>query len=395
MILPFVSMLPNTSTWRTFYDAPAGEAFISLSNEGYRVVGGSVDRAEPPVPVSSFNSAATAAVYLAHTRIPIPSFLREPLPLTANLSSTWEVLIKPSSETLLHCRLPFPLTMEEVRAREANVLQLYGAEMADALQQWWWERAGSQGVYGEGEQMLTDIEQWYIVCPFEGVYRVNSGSLRSAVLLKEKKKRQGDIMKCHQGKSVEVLHRTTLPDRRDASGNKKPAPVVDQELELQQQKMEDRMVKDFMTENLRCSPSFYRLLREDDDPVFQAAFSRLGEFDWEKSRPQWNPTLRSWEMWYPSTQRCTELSSSTVATTTAPVEYFWRTRVLLKCFRERGSPIQGEYHDVGTDRRPRWQVTEVRQRCLLEVELSSDLVCLWDDYLDQLNVNPIPCVELS
>lgn len=167
------------------------------------------------------------------------------------------------------------------------------------------------------------------------------------------------------------------------------------ELERRKNKTEETLVENFEKEHLRCTPTFEQLVVDEEDVLFQEAFTRIGEYDKVKSRPAWNPALRAWEMWYPSTQLCTELSANTTSTTTGTGEYYWRTRVMLKCFRERGSPIGGKYYDLGTDYSPRWRVTEVRQRCLMEIELSSDLVCLWDDYLDQLSLNPIPCVEIS
>lgn len=42
-----------------------------------------------------------------------------------------------------------------------------------------------------------------------------------------------------------------------------------------------------------------------------------------------------------------------------------------------------------------WSITEVRQTCVYEVEISTPFVCDWDDVLDSFSVNPIPCAQLD
>lgn len=167
------------------------------------------------------------------------------------------------------------------------------------------------------------------------------------------------------------------------------------------------------------------------------------------STPRWNADLRAFEMWYPSSTPCME--GRIVRPTTTPTSSssesddtgrYWKTRFVFRCLksserpflpdldapapeapphhktpggqRQAGSPgshayspwwsgggdgmdedeAEGSGDTVGKGTIT-WSITELRQECLMEVELaSSGLVCLWDSYLDQVRLNPIPCVEI-
>eukprot|EP00796_Vickermania_ingenoplastis_P006747 gene6747-4840_t len=409
VVLPSYAMVPNSSVWDTFYHAPAGSALLSLSAEGHRIAGGSLDKEEPSVLISTHHLAETAAVYLDRYSIPVPAFLRVPLLLQANLSGTWEVLAKPSSKTLLHCRLPYPLTLNDVRSRESEALRRHGTAMSDALMQWWRVVTSPDGFYGDAEQSLTGVKQWYIICPDIGVYRVNGGNLLSALLMKQKKKREREVRQClrpHLSLRGEISLEAEDEDEAGGAGIEPAAPTGSMFADLppiddiddlveRRKKIEKKVLATFEQDHLRCGPTLHRLLATPEEPLFQAAFFRVGDYDPDVSRPQWNDALRAWEMWLPSTNPCTELAAPNSINISAHA--LWRTRILLKCYADRGSAEKGGYgyEDIGKDARRLWRITEVRQRCLIEVELTSDLICLWDDYLDHLHVNPVPCVEMA
>lgn len=171
------------------------------------------------------------------------------------------------------------------------------------------------------------------------------------------------------------------------------------------------------------------------------------------SRPRWNADLRAFDMWYPSSTPCMEGRTVTgdphpTATSSSPAaddaRRYWKTHFVFRCRkgvegpfpRDRdgpapeapphhhtpGGPRQGggaggshayshwwsgggdgveEDAEVDESRSSEehgtitWSVIERRQECVMEVELaSSEVVCLWDSYLDQVRLNPIPCVEI-
>lgn len=225
----------------------------------------------------------------------------------------------------------------------------------------------------------------------------------------------------------------------------------------QKQKEMDALVHSFQREKLRCGPSFYHLLESDVNPLLKAAITKVGEYrphshreethtPARNSRPRWNADLRAFEMWYPSSTPCmqertlatvsTPSSTSSVSQDDAAIQY-WSTRFVFRCRRGRGSTFpndedaphpgapphhrtpggpsrtafdmggrhgnDGVDEDAGKGKSGKgspwsmsWSIAELRQKCVIEVEMaSSELVCLWNSFLDQSRLNPIPCVDLD
>lgn len=401
-------LYPGSPTWNVLYETPAGNAALNIHIEGYRILENeeqatsgyeATTLSEHASPTTSrptpFPNAphvfATHAFHLPH-RLPIPSFLMQPFDLTTNLTDRWEVIAKPGSGKLLHCRLPFPLQAEAVREREEKVLWHSGAGevMASSLAKWWAASIGPRGIYGEGERLITGVEEWYVICPSHAIFRVNQAWLREVARQQLRDERGAKLSSNH---SAEARAPLDLP--KD-----------------QEKKEEENVIEQLRKQYLRCSDTFFRLveddsLREEEKEASGEAqrasppklAHRVGGFDAQKSEPHWNAQFRAWEMIFPGNHLqtpCTEEGNTTAE------KRFWGTRIFLKCSRNRGSAHQQtdgftQPHSespIGSEH-SFWRVTPVRQQCLVELELTSELVCLWDDYVDQLAVNPVPCAEIS
>lgn len=636
--------------WETLYTAPGnGSARLTFLSGGYTTLqGGSHASSGGPfsilstaqqqgrdrIIVGTHHLANRADVYMRETHrrstystyVSLPTFLHTPVPLECNLTDTWEVLAKPSSGTLLHCRIPFPNSVETVRRREAEVLARHGDEMAEALSSWWRRLAGEKGLmewvapgdgmyhqqasgneknggglFGEGEKGITGVDAWYVFCPLQGIYKVHTRLLHDALLLTDpdaRRERYAELHQCeassHSHASAdrgerEDQHTTTSQEHKRETGVSQgdtitPGNPLHNASEGNREtypsggpshpskpngkvasrgKDPQTVLEAFKRKYLRCTADFQHLLQvkekkssSSSSSLLQAAITSIGMYHEKSSRPRWNTALRAWEMWFPSAQQCSRGSPSSTPTkssrrtatsgeggrdenegtgTAHPLSSSssfsssprWRTRVLLRCYRDRGRgneesrrtrkprksssshPQAGgggtttrtahgrdeedqgmeeehgmtapfvalddnadsngnedapnaatrsqedkgagrdasveegntksthpplsqssnnnnnstggdgdgdgvppdpeqtddahnyqeeeeeEEWNVGTDHSLTWRITEVQQRCLFEVELSSDMVCLWDDYLEQLRITPIPCVEIQ
>lgn len=387
-ILPSYSLIPGSPTYRVLYETPAGEeAVLSLTSAGSRIVGGSIHPSESSIGLPTDSLAAQAAASLQpHTAL--PSFLMVPPAQVANLTDEWEVLAKPATHSLLHCRIPYPMSSSDVDQREAAVLAQHGPAMAAALHQWWLRKGGPSS-HGDGEGAVTGVQQWYVVCPESAVYRVNRENFwRAFTALVKLRSMDDDGEEGEKEEEKEQSKEGTLPRQQP-----KKKMVSEEDL------------NNYQADHFYCgSPTFKLWQTAARESTGSPVFEKVGLYDEEVSRPQWNAVLRSWEVWYPSTEPCSELKetgqaagnhTATKAGSPPSQAPLWRSRVLFKCYGDRGGKTGKHHLPIGSDGFLTWSVTSVRQRCLVDIEISSDLVCLWDDYIDQLRWNPIPCVEMT
>lgn len=118
--------------------------------------------------------------------LPIPTFLLHPFPFISNVSDTWEVVVDDAGpvERLLHCRIPYTKSPSLVKEEEDNLIAAHESAMSTSLQVWWEEmvlpREG-EGLHGNGDIFPEGPWKWYILCPFDGFYRVHSELLRAAL----------------------------------------------------------------------------------------------------------------------------------------------------------------------------------------------------------------------
>ncbi|RNF26875.1 uncharacterized protein Tco025E_00837 [Trypanosoma conorhini] len=267
-------------------------------------------------------------------------------PYYVQLSSNWTVLERntlnrePQDEDrrggqLLHCRLPRPHTAATVALREADYVRRHQERMRVAIWKWLNDAAQEDGcVFGDGEGALTGVAEWYLFCPRGLIRKVN----RTAVA-------------ALHGASPSELPRVVkrLVQRYRGTGEKRG---------------HDRRLDQWT--------------------------SVIGEYKKRLTQPRWGAERQAWELLYPTNRACDpgHVNASTERAGTRNADKqggarreAWETVVRFYCRPgRRGSSLR------------EWTITEVRQLCLYEIAVAASVVCEWEQGMESLGVNPIPCV---
>ncbi|KAK7194039.1 hypothetical protein NESM_000316300 [Novymonas esmeraldas] len=359
-----------------FYNDPNGTIF-TVARNGYRLLDEGVD-----VPTAA-GETSPVSFYAMDERLTTSAAYRgvrahdTALPFRCRLSGEWvlwtreqprrdraESRDRPSGAAgpvdaeplLLHCRLPLPQNRTEQALRQRRYVTHHHAAMSAALETWWHTSANAQAsrcLYGDGEKALTGAARYYELCPTGAVYRIQHTRLERLL------QTSAGIARSNVLEFLHTMHRTPS-ERRDV---------------LQ-------------------------------SPRYAGVFEEIGHYHPRLSRPQWNAEYLTWESWYPSTNPCTThyttLSdfagagpgqgsaasrSGAAPRKVRPHDAYWKTVVRFRC------PSQFSARETKT--LSLWSVTEARQLCEYHVEVTTHLVCGWEQELDSFHANPIPCVLVN
>ncbi|RNF05953.1 hypothetical protein TraAM80_04289 [Trypanosoma rangeli] len=267
-------------------------------------------------------------------------------PYFVQLSSNWTVVERNvmnrktleeegNGGQLLHCRLPLPHTAATVDLLEKDYAKRHQEKMRMAV--WKWLKGATQSdgcVFGDGEGTLTGVSEWYLFCP------------------------QGLIRK---------VNRTAVAALYGVSQSELPGVV-------------EKLVQRYRSTGEKMGR----------DRRFDKWSFVIGEYNTRLTKPRWGVERQAWELLYPtdracdlgqanaSTARAAKLKSSVQGGARRDV---WETIVRFYCHPgPRGSSLR------------EWTITEVRQLCLYEIAVSASVVCEWEQRIERLGVNPIPCV---
>ncbi|PWV17197.1 hypothetical protein C3747_19g119 [Trypanosoma cruzi] len=278
-------------------------------------------------------------------KAPDGAFLQTPSYLV-QLSSHWTVVERnvfggdsPDEEEkggqMLHCRLPRPQTQEMVASLEKSYMKFHQGRVRAAIWKWLLDLTHRDGcVFGDGEGTLTGVSEWYLFCPHGLIRKVN---------------------------------RTAVAALYDVSPSELPRVVK-------------KLVQRYRGsgEKMGCGNALDKWT------------SVIGKYKKHTTQPYWDANRRAWGLTYPNDRVCVtgrvnaSAEGETKRREDTRVEAgreMWETVVRLYCRRGRGSsPLQ------------EWTVTEVRQSCLYEIVLLSPVVCEWEQRMEHLGVNPIPCI---
>ncbi|EKF32629.1 hypothetical protein MOQ_003510, partial [Trypanosoma cruzi marinkellei] len=278
-------------------------------------------------------------------KAPDGAFLQTPSYLV-QLSSHWTVVERnvfgsdsPDEEEkggqMLHCRLPRPQTQEMVASLEKRYMKFHQGRVRAAIWKWLLDLTHRDGcVFGDGEGTLTGVSEWYLFCPHGLIRKVN---------------------------------RTAVTAFYNVPPSELPRAVK-------------KLVKRYRVSGEKMGRG----------RTLDKWTSVIGEFNKRITQPYWDVHRRAWGLTYPTDRVCAtgrvnassegETKIKDDAQVKAGIET-WETVVHLYCRRRRGSsPLQ------------EWTVTEVRQSCLYEIVLLSPVVCEWEQRMERLGVNPIPCI---
>ncbi|ESL11391.1 hypothetical protein TRSC58_00860 [Trypanosoma rangeli SC58] len=269
-------------------------------------------------------------------------------PYFVQLSSNWTVVERNvmnhksleeegKGGELLHCRLPLLHTAATVDLLEKDYVKRHHEKVRMAV--WKWLKGATQSdgcVFGDGEGTLTGISEWYLFCP------------------------QGLIRK---------VNRTAVTALYGASPSELPRVV-------------EKLVQRYRSTSKKMGR---------DRRLDKWSFA-IGKYNKRLTQPRWGVERQAWELLYPTdrpcdlgqakapTERAAKLKESVQGGTRRDV---WETVVRFYCQPgPRGSSLR------------EWTITEVRQLCLYEIAVSASVVCEWEQSMERLGVNPIPCVVL-
>ncbi|CCW69965.1 unnamed protein product [Phytomonas sp. Hart1] len=390
------------------YNAPSGTA-IRIPVNGYDVIQDGTQantHRETFFPFSKITSSDT----LFSRRVPYPYI--------TILSSEWVVLERPAPDapvsnlrhstkdddgirdsTLLHCRLPLPRDANLMSLAVSSYLKLKTPDMRRDILGWWTRLAykrPSHCLYGDGEGAVTGTPRYYEICPLEGIYRVKKGSLLRTM---------GQTILPQDPTTEAEKHNASKSHTAQGEGTKPPDVLK-------------------LLGQMHTSALQRRILR--NDPRVALAFEKIGQYHAVLSSPHWNEAQKAWEMVYPSTQPCDlhatdyiqdrdsdvkvhhssrtfrgegHESSSSIRHPNATIRVddpYWKTVIQLRCPADyRTKHRDSRNYKPDDDDTRYWSISEVRQMCRYDVELETTLVCAWEQELDNLVVNPIPCVKLN
>lgn len=237
---------------------------------------------------------------------------------------------------LLHCRLPIPQTAEIIARLEERYVRHHGPRVRKAVWRWLLDATkGSGCIFGSGEGSVKGEFEWYLFCP------------------------RGKLLKVNQ---------TALLARYNIAASELPM------------KVEELM----------------RRLGDDGgwrDSSFNDWTSVIGEYSKHVTQPRWNVERQTWELRYHTSRACDAgqvnmsfqegLEEHDEIETPMRGKNTWETIVRFYCGEEQRGQLV--HH---------WSVAELHQVCLHEISLLSPAVCEWDRGIENLRVNPIPCIAI-
>ncbi|KAH9578103.1 hypothetical protein LSM04_005000 [Trypanosoma melophagium] len=290
-------------------------------------------------------------------------------PYSVRLSSNWTVVERQvvggsdsSAEEkeeeeegrLLHCRLPLPQLNADVRRLEAQFVRRYETRTSADIWRWLMRLTQFDGcIFGDGEGGLTGVSEWYRLCLRGELRKLNKTAIN------------------------------TLYDNVSSLQIRKK--VVKR---LMQQTGGEGMVNRGGRGNSSNSNS------HNNNERWSFV---IGEYRHHITRPRWNSRRRVWELVYPSKRICDAWRADVLTQEMSRVkkekdelltiqfekEERWESVIRLYCSQRQ------KVENV-----LQWSITEIRQACLHEILLHSPVVCEWERELENLRVNPIPCVAI-
>ncbi|EPY26180.1 hypothetical protein STCU_06281 [Strigomonas culicis] len=225
----------------------------------------------------------------------------------------------------------------------------------------------SSCLYGEGDGIGDETEEYYVLCPLGKLLHVRRNVLASAIT--------GD---------KSYVDGSNLPQSADEKRKYK----------RKQASVHKRILKVLKA----MSQSALHVDQYTAEGPLKDAFEVIGEYN-AAVVPRWNKIKEVWELVFPSSAVCerpVRFASGSHSDGAESKVQRWTTTVTLHC----ASNLIDEnfkYKPIGKAKEATlfWSWTEVHSLCAFRVELSSSVVCEWEHHMQNLRTTPIPCAVLQ